>query len=196
MYIYHTCVHMLCSHGYKCIHICYAYTTYMYLCIIPISCTHTCRDTLDTYMCILYIHIKLYIHVNVVHMWVYTPMWGTHFHAYAYSITLLQARTWPILTAYTHIHEYVYAHAYLITSCVHCIRMHTHWPCLQACTLKIWFSDDLPILAPNSAAVVTPAPAPRIIPCVASVHWESLANQAWQFLLNGTQMSPLPVDWV
>lgn len=40
---------------------------------------HTCTDTLHILICTYYIHIKLYIHVHIVHMWVHTPMWGTHF---------------------------------------------------------------------------------------------------------------------
>lgn len=71
----------------KCIHICYDYNSYMHLCIIPISCTYMQRHI--RYSHVHTIYISNYIHVNVVHMWVYTPMWGTHFHAYTYSVTLL-----------------------------------------------------------------------------------------------------------
>lgn len=73
MYIYHTCVHMLYSHGTNAS--IYAMPVLpICTCVVYLYHAHTCRDTLDILTCVYYIHIKLYIHAHVVHMWVYIPM--------------------------------------------------------------------------------------------------------------------------
>lgn len=98
---------MLCSYYkyicdvcilYMCTHVIFTWYKYIihvmpilhiHTCALYLYHAHTCTDMLHILICTYYIHIKLYIHVHIVHMWVHTPMWGTHFHAYTYSITLL-----------------------------------------------------------------------------------------------------------
>ena len=76
MYIYHTCVHMLCSHGTNAsiyampiLPIC--------TCVLYLYHTHTYRDTLDTHMCILYTYQTLHTCKCCAHMGVHTNVGHT-----------------------------------------------------------------------------------------------------------------------
>lgn len=81
---------------------------------------------------------------------------------------------------HTHMSTYMNMHTYMKTSCTHCIYMHTHWPCLQAHTLKILLSDNLPIPLPNSAAVACSSSCYHTYPLGSQCSPKSLVNQAWQ----------------